>query len=124
MNHDNMLENQELIKNAYAGFNSRNADAVLSVMHPNIHWPKAFEGGYVIGRNAVKEYWTRQWSEINPIVEPLIISTCADGKTQVEVYQLVKDLEGKILFDGKVKHIYVIKDGLLQHMDIELTDLV
>ena len=119
MNHDNTVENKELIKNAYAGFNSRNADAVLSVMHPNIHWPKAFEGGYVIGRSAVKEYWTRQWSEINPIVEPLVISTRADGKTEVEVYQLVKDLEGKILFDGKVKHIYVIKDGLLQHMDIE-----
>jgi len=38
---------------------------------------------------------------------------------EVEVDQLVKDLEGNILFDGKVKHVYVIAGGLLQQMDIE-----
>jgi hypothetical protein len=41
------------------------------------------------------------------------------GKVEVEVDQLVKDLEGNVLFDGKVKHVYVINDGLLQRMDIE-----
>jgi hypothetical protein len=31
----------------------------------------------------------------------------------------VKDLAGNILFEGKVLHIYVINDGLLQQMDVE-----
>jgi len=120
MKEEQMLNNQELINKAYKGFNNREIDAVLSIMHPDIHWPKAFEGGYVIGHEAVRGYWTRQWSEINPIVEPVSITERPDGKVEVEVYQLVKDLAGNILFDGKVKHVYVITDGLLQQMDIEL----
>jgi hypothetical protein len=120
MNEEKSLKNEALIQKAYAGFNNREIDTVLSIMHPDIHWPKAFEGGYVIGHEAVRDYWTRQWSEINPIVEPLKITQRPDGKVEVEVYQLVKDLNGNILFDGNVKHIYVINDDLLQQMDIEL----
>ena len=109
----------DIINKAYTGFNSRDIDAVFSVMHQDINWPKAFEGGYVIGHEAVRDYWTRQWSEINPKVEPITITDRPDGKVEVEVYQLVKDLEGNILFDGKVKHVYVIRDNLLYSMNIE-----
>lgn len=114
-----MLSNQALIEKAYAGFNNREIDTVLSVMHPDIHWAKAFEGGYVTGHEAVKEYWTRQWGEIDPKVEPIGVTVRPNGKVEVQVYQLVKDLTGQILFDGQVKHVYVIRDGLLQQMDIE-----
>ena len=119
MNQDQTLKNEVLIKKAYAGFNSREIDAVLSIMHQDIHWPKAFEGGYVIGHEAVRDYWTRQWSEINPKVEPAAITERPDGKVEVDVDQLVKDLDGNILFEGKVKHVYVINNDLLQQMDIE-----
>jgi len=110
---------QSIIQKAYTGFNARDIDTTLSTMHPNIHWPKAFEGGYVIGHDAVRNYWTRQWSEINPKVEPVAITERPDGKIEVEVDQLVKDLEGNFLFDGKVKHVYAIKNDLLLSMDIE-----
>lgn len=40
-------------------------------------------------------------------------------KVEVNVEQLVKALDGNILFDGKVKHVYTISNGLLQQMDIE-----
>jgi len=109
----------DIINKAYTGFNSREIDEVLSVMHPDIHWPKAFEGGYVVGQEAVRAYWTRQWSEINPKVEPVSITERPNGEIEVEVYQLVKDLEGNILFDGNVKHVYVINNNLLYSMDIE-----
>jgi len=109
----------EIVEKAYTGFNARDIDTTLTTMHPDIHWPKAFEGGYVIGHEAVREYWTRQWSEINPKVEPVAITERPDGKIEVEVDQLVKDLEGNVLFDGKVKHVYAIKNDLLLSMDIE-----
>ena len=112
------IRNKHLIRDAYAAFNNRDIDAALYLMQPDIHWPKAFEGGYVIGHQAVREYWTRQWSQIDPNVKPLSIVEGPGEKIEVEVAQLVKDLEGKILFDGIVKHIYVLKDGLLQQMDI------
>lgn len=110
----------DIIKKAYIGFNSREIDAVLSLMHPDIHWPKAFEGGYVVGHEAVRDYWTRQWTEISPNVVPIAITERPDGKIEVEVDQLVKDMEGNILFNGKVKHIYVIKNNLLYSMDVEM----
>lgn len=114
-----ILSNRALIEKVYAGFNNREVDTVLSFMHPTIRWPKAFEGGYVTGHEAVRQYWTRQWSEIDPKVDPIGILERPDGKMEVLVHQLVKDLAGQVLFDGKVKHVYLISDGLLQQMDIE-----
>jgi hypothetical protein len=88
-------------------------------MAPDIKWPKAFEGGYVEGHDEVRAYWERQWDEINPKVTPVGFRERENGTLEVEVDQLVKDLEGNILFDGKVLHIYTIEKGLLQQMNIE-----
>ncbi|QDK82352.1 nuclear transport factor 2 family protein [Spirosoma sp. KCTC 42546] len=109
-----------LIKKAYSAFNSRDIDRALSTFHSNVEWPKAFEGGYVSGHEEIRNYWTRQWSEINPTVDPVNIIERPNGTLEVNVHQLVKDLQGNTLFDGVVKHIYTIQDGLLRRMDIEL----
>ena len=119
MNEERSLKNQELIKHAYAAFNARDIDSILQVMHPQVKWSKAWEGDYAHGHAEVRAYWERQWNEINPKVKPVGFNERANGTLEVQVDQLVKDLEGNILFDGKVKHVYVINDGLLQQMDIE-----
>lgn len=110
----------DLIHKAYWGFNSRNIDQALATFHPEVQWPKAFEGGYVSGHDEIRDYWTRQWSEINPNVQPIGLNERQDGTLEVEVHQVVKDLDGNQLFDGIVKHIYTIQDHLLRRMDIEL----
>ena len=110
---------KNIITKAYIGFNDRNINAVLALMDADVKWPKAFEGGYVTGHEAVGEYWTRQWSEINPKVKPASITQRADGKIEVEVDQLVKDLEGTVLFDGKINHVYGFENGLITVMDVE-----
>ena len=115
---DNQIQN--LIKKAYSAFNSRDIDTALSTFHPEVQWPKAFEGGYVSGHDDIRKYWTRQWTEINPHVEPIGFNERQNGTLEVMVHQIVKDLEGKMMFDGTVKHIYSIQDGLLKRMDIEL----
>jgi hypothetical protein len=111
---------QNLIKKAYAAFNARDIDTALSTMHPDVQWPKAFEGGYVSGHTEIRKYWTRQWTEINPTVTPVAFNERPDGTLEIMVHQVVKDLEGKLIFDGTVKHIYTLQDGLLRRMDIEL----
>lgn len=112
---------QKLIDSAYAAFNARDINAALAIMSPDIQWPKAFEGGYVTGHDQIRDYWTRQWTEINPHVEPVAIHERADGRLEVTVEQRVKDLQGNLIFDGQVKHIYLLQepDGLLRRMDIE-----
>lgn len=61
----------ELLRAAYAAFNARDIDAALALMSPDVVWPKAFKGGFVRGSEEVRAYWTEQWSEINPHVEPV-----------------------------------------------------
>jgi hypothetical protein len=111
---------EDLLKQAYAAFNARDIAAALATMHLAIEWPKAFEGGYVSGPAEIRSYWTRQWAEINPRVEPIQFTERPDGRIEVAVQQLVKSLAGEVLFDGVVKHVYTVQDGLLRKMDIEL----
>jgi hypothetical protein len=81
---------------------------------------KAWEGGYISGHDEIKQYWTRQWNEINPNVETIGFNERQNGSLEVEVHQKVKDLQGNSMFDGTVKHIYTFEDGLIKTMDIEL----
>jgi hypothetical protein len=115
-----MTTNPEaLITKAYEAFNARDIDAVLSTMHPNVHWPNGWEGGYVNGYEEVRNYWSRQWKELNPIVQPKAFNKRIDGQLEVDVHQLVKDLQGNVLFEGMIKHVYTFKDGRIINMEIE-----
>jgi hypothetical protein len=114
------IQIQDLIKKAYIAFNSRDIDMALSTFHPDVQWPKAFEGGYVSGQDEIRKYWTRQWTEINPNVEPTRFTERPNGTVEVTIHQIVKDLQGNVLFDGIVKHVYTLQDNLLQRMDIEI----
>lgn len=116
----NSLEN--IIQKAYAAFNERNIENALSTMQEDVQWSKAWEGGYISGHNEIKEYWTRQWTEINPKVEPVGFDERENGSLEVKVHQNVKDLQGGLIFDGMVKHIYTFQDGLIKTMDIELAE--
>jgi ketosteroid isomerase-like protein len=109
---------RELLSRAYAAFNARDIDAVLTMMHPDVEWPNGMEGGYVYGHDGVRAYWTRQWSLIDPIVDPQAFSTEPDGRILVEVHQRVLDKGGDTLLEGRVQHIYSIRDGLVWHMEI------
>lgn len=108
----------DVLKKAYRHFNTRELDAVLPLLHPGVQWPKAWEGGYVQGPEAVKEYWLRQGEEVNAVVEPRSFHEAADGGITVEVHQVVKDLSGKLLVDTVVLHTYFFKNGLIERMEI------
>jgi hypothetical protein len=112
------LDEWELLTAAYRDFNARRIDAVLARMHPSVDWPNGMEGGRVYGHDAVREYWSRQWSVINPNVEPLNIETDEAGQIVVEVRQIVHDLDGNLLTDSIVHHVYRISSGLIERMDI------
>ena len=113
-----MMTERELLANIYAFFNAREMDSVLETMHPEVDWPNGMEGGRVHGRGGVRDYWTRQWSLIDPHVEPVGFVTEDDGRIAVSVHQTVRDLSGKVLLDQMVEHVYQIEDGLILSMEI------
>ena len=108
----------KLLQRAYAAFNARDVDAALATMRPDVVWPNGMEGGTVHGHEGVRAYWTRQWGMIDPHVEPKTFDVDSDGRIVVGVYQVVRELSGKVLLDRMVEHVYTLKDGLIQSMDI------
>lgn len=114
-----MVEAKELLSGAYSDFNARRIDAVLARMQPDVNWPNGWEGGYVHGHEAVRDYWTRQWAVLDPHVEPVEIRPEADGRVTVEVHQVVRDREGMLIADSRVRHVYTLRDGLIAQMEIE-----
>ncbi len=113
-----MKTNQQILTAAYEAFNARDIDSVLSLMHPDVDWPNGMEGGRVHGREEVRDYWLRQWSVVNPRVEPVGFKNDSGGRTIVDVHQVVRDPAGSVLIDQMVQHVYAIHDELIQHMEI------
>lgn len=108
----------KLLRAAYAAFNARDIDAALVLMTPDVAWPKAFKGGFVRGPEEVRAYWTEQWSEIDPHVEPVAFHPEEDGSILVEVHQLVRDLAGAVLADEHVGHRFTLAQGLIKSMEV------
>jgi hypothetical protein len=108
----------ELLKRIYALFNARDMEAVLAVMREDVAWANGLEGGHVHGRDGVRSYWTRQWAMLDPRVEPVGFSAGPEGEVVVDVHQVVHDLEGKLLVDQMVVHIFRFEDSLIKRFDI------
>jgi len=56
-------EKQELLLNLYDAFHWREFEKILSMMQPDVKWANGMEGGFVYGRDAVREYWLKQLLE-------------------------------------------------------------
>jgi hypothetical protein len=113
-----MAGNKTIIEQAYSAFNKRDIDGALSLMTEDVSWPKASEGGKIVGKEEIRAYWTRQWGEFDPHVEPLAITEEAEGKIRVSVHQLVKSLQGDVLSDSEVLHVFTVDSGLIAAMDL------
>ncbi|WP_009958079.1 nuclear transport factor 2 family protein [Verrucomicrobium spinosum] len=107
-----------LLRAAYAAFNSRDIAAAVALMTPDVTWPRAFKGGFVRGPQEVGAYWKEQWSEIDPKVEPLVFHLEDNGHIVVEVHQLVRDLAGTALAEGRVGHCFTLEGGLIRSMEV------
>ncbi len=113
-----MADPRTVIEQAYSAFNQRDIDIALTLMTPDVSWPKASEGGKVVGKEEIRAYWTRQWGEFDPFVEPLAMTEQDGGKVRVRVHQLVKSLQGDVLSDSEVLHVFTMKVGLIAAMDL------
>jgi hypothetical protein len=113
-----MADTKTIIERAYSAFNKRDIDGALALMTQDVSWPKASEGGKGVGKEAIRDYWTRQWGEFDPHVEPLTMTEEDGGKTRVRVHQLIKSLQGDVISDSEVLHVFTVKSGLIAAMDL------
>ncbi|TMK98331.1 MAG: nuclear transport factor 2 family protein [Actinobacteria bacterium] len=114
-----MEAGESLLRAAYEAFNARDLDAAVALMHPEVDWPNAWEGGRVRGREAVREYWHRQFAVISSKVEPCSFAQEPDGSITVEIHQVVHEAKGGgLISDSRVLHRYQLADGLVARMDV------
>ncbi|HKB52068.1 MAG TPA: nuclear transport factor 2 family protein [Solirubrobacterales bacterium] len=114
-----MRSAEDTLRATYAAFNARDVEAALELMHPEVDWPNAWEGGRVVGRKAVAAYWTRQFESISSTVEPERFDHEPDGTVTVTVHQVVRDAKtNERQSDTHVLHRYRFEDGFVVRMDV------
>jgi ketosteroid isomerase-like protein len=112
-------ETEAILRAAYMAFNARDIEAALELMHPEVDWPNAWEGGRVVGRRAVAAYWARQFDSISSTVDPESFDHEPDGSVTVTVHQTVRDAStNELQSDTHVRHRYRLEDGLVVRMDV------
>jgi len=113
-----MADRRDTLRALYDRFNARDIEGVLANLHPDVEWVNGWEGGHVHGHEGVRDYWTRQWAQISPQVEPLAFHKESDGQIDVDVRQTVRDLDGEVLSQTDVRHIYAFDGDLIRRMDL------
>lgn len=114
-----MGSDEDILRATYTAFNARDIETVLELMHPEVDWPNAWEGGRVSGRAAVGDYWRRQFEQILGTVEPEGFDRDPDGSITVTVHQVVRDAKtNELQSDTYVLHRYRLENGLIVRMDV------
>ena len=113
-----MDDREALLRRAYEAFNSRDIEAALALMTPDVDWPNAMDERRERGQGAVRAYWLRQFAVISPHVEPERFSIDEEGRVVVDVHQVVRDIAGGFLADRHVQHVYALRGGKIARMDI------
>jgi hypothetical protein len=111
-------EHRETLMQLYRDFNNRDIDAAIENLAPGVDWPNGMAGGREIGRDAVRAYWTKQWSEVDSRAEPLEITFDPDGNARVRVDLLVRSLDGKVLMNRQAEHVYEFSGPFIARMTI------
>lgn len=117
-----MILNEEFVQNLYDNFNKREIETVLSIIAEDVKWANGMEGGFIYGRDNVREYWRRQFEVFSPQLEILKSEIDENGRTVVTVHQIVKDLEGNVLADKTVKQIFTLENDLIKTYEIGEVD--
>ncbi len=118
------MSNQQFLQNLYDAFNKREIETIISLMRPDVKWANGVEGGFVYGRERVREYWTNQFKDIQAELETLKFETDDNNRNIVTVHQIIRDLQGNLLADATVQQIFTIKDGLISLYEIGDTDTI
>jgi len=119
-----MSSNQQFLQNLYDAFNNREIETIISVMHPDVKWANGVEGGFVYGRDAVREYWINQFKDIQVELETLKFETDENNRNVVTVHQVIKDLQGNLLADTTIQQIFTIENSLISLYEIGETETI
>lgn len=92
------MTNVEPIEQAYAAYNRQDTDALLACVSENVDWPDG--QARLHGKQDLRIYWTRQWTETRTHDEVLEIATPMPNRAIVRIGQVVRALTGAVVSAG------------------------
>lgn len=113
------IDGEALLRRAYGLFNAKDIDALLADVVEDVHWPNMIERTRATGHDAVRAYWAGHFATTSPEVVPTGFRAEGDATVESE-HQMVRDLEGNVLLEGGVEHMYRFRDGKVARMDVRM----
>src|SRR5215213_2582185 len=92
---------------------------LLADMVDDVDWPNMLEGTRIVGHDAVRRYWLGQFETTDPQLAITAVGTEEDA-TVLSVHQTLRDLDGNVLREGDVEHVYRFRDGKVARMDVRM----
>lgn len=115
-----MTGEKDLLIRAYAAYNARDVQGLLSVVSHDVDWPAGpGRDQRLHGRDAVGAHWRQQWARTRTHDSPHSFTRLDDGRVVADIDQVVRALDGLLLAQGAFRHVHRIQDSLITRMDIE-----
>ena|SRR5215207_589659 len=114
-----MSSRQEFLQDLYEAFNKKEIETIIAMLRPDVKWANGMKGGFVHGRDNVRDYWLEQFENIRGRPEPLKFETDETGRDVVSVHLTVHDREGNLLLEKNVRHMFTIEDGLISLFEMD-----
>jgi NAD(P)-dependent dehydrogenase (short-subunit alcohol dehydrogenase family)/ketosteroid isomerase-like protein len=108
----------ELVRQAYAAFNRRDAEAGVALMDPEVDWPNVPKGGFIHGRAQVREHWREQFRQADARIEVAGIAESRDGVVEAQVRQIVRAPDGRKLSDDWLMHVFTFDGERIKRMEV------
>ena len=114
-----MNDDEALLSNAYAAYNSRDLDGLLAVVSEDVDWPDG--RNRLRGKAAVEAYWTNQWKRTRTF-DRLVAFDHRPARVAVRINQIVWSCADSVISSGSFTHVHQIQNGRIVRMDIEITE--
>jgi ketosteroid isomerase-like protein len=114
-----MDDAQALLTRLYDAYNRRDFADFSAMLAPDVDWPNLIEGGRLVGRDALRDYWLENDKSITVDSAPVDFIPLADNQIAVDVNQIVRNLAGQVWSDSCVRHVFTLRDGAVARLDVE-----
>ena len=112
-----MSDHEAFLRRLYELHGARDVEGALAMFTDDVEWPDVAGGRTLHGKDEVRAYWTKQFAEIDPHVEPTAIEVDGDAAA-VTVHQVVRALDGTLLREATVTHTYSFHGDLVRRMAV------
>lgn len=113
-----MPDRKALLLRLYKAFNDKDVGTLVEAMHPDVDWPNFLEGGRIVGREALRAYWTEQFAMVAPEASPIEMRELPDERVFVRLHYVIKALEGGGVWNDEITtNLFTFEDDLVRRMD-------